>query len=440
MRRSLHAVLVALLSLSLTADAAKACWYLRHGHRRHAARVVCAPASAAWPAHACEPMDGGRPHDGWATEVVVAEVCGDEGSVAADCQPCDASALSAGVEVHSFEEVACGPEVDCCGEGTDAIVTSEEATVGVEVTSESILDATQPVEAAVAEPVPAEETVHGLPVEEAASVITPEPTAAAGEPIEPVLIPTPDTVPVTAATPTPVEPTPVEPAAAHEAAAPAAEPLVPDATQEPEATPATTAPTEPAGEPVPQPELPGESVEEPAVEAPAPVEEAEEENLFEEADKAPGEPAEEAVEMPADEPADAAEEPAEEPLTDTESADAEPATEPSEPPTAEPGEGDAVEEPAAGTEEPAAEPGPFDNTRHGRPRRWIDASGAYATVGSLIGLHREAATIRTADGRTVVVPLERLSDHDRAFVNEAGARLASLREPGAASPTDTAGL
>jgi hypothetical protein len=71
-------------------------------------------------------------------------------------------------------------------------------------------------------------------------------------------------------------------------------------------------------------------------------------------------------------------------------------------------------------------------------RRWVDASGEHATVGALVDLRGDAVEIRKANGRTVIVPLGRLSAIDRTYAAEAGARLAA-RTP-APQPTDTAGL
>jgi hypothetical protein len=59
-------------------------------------------------------------------------------------------------------------------------------------------------------------------------------------------------------------------------------------------------------------------------------------------------------------------------------------------------------------------------------------------VGTLVGVSDREAEILRADGRTIRVPLERLSPHDRDYAAEAQPRL--LAGPKAPQPTDTAGL
>jgi hypothetical protein len=118
----------------------------------------------------------------------------------------------------------------------------------------------------------------------------------------------------------------------------------------------------------------------------------------------------------------------------------EPATESETAPTAaEPAEDAAPEEPATDARE--TESDPFSDA-HRQPveplRRWVDASGQHATVGVLVDVGGDAVEIRKANGRSVRVPLERLSRIDRAYAAEAGPRLAG-RVP-APQPTETAGL
>jgi hypothetical protein len=79
---------------------------------------------------------------------------------------------------------------------------------------------------------------------------------------------------------------------------------------------------------------------------------------------------------------------------------------------------------------------PFSATEPAR--RWIDATGRYAVVGTLLAVRQATAEIRTADGRTVTVPLDRLSPHDREYAEQAGGR--QLAGPAAPQPTDTAGM
>jgi hypothetical protein len=90
----------------------------------------------------------------------------------------------------------------------------------------------------------------------------------------------------------------------------------------------------------------------------------------------------------------------------------------------------------ANEEEAEAAADPFSATEPAR--RWIDATGRYAVVGTLLAVRDATAEIRTANGRTVGVPLDRLSPHDREYAEQAGARL--LAGPAAPRPTDTAGM
>jgi hypothetical protein len=57
-------------------------------------------------------------------------------------------------------------------------------------------------------------------------------------------------------------------------------------------------------------------------------------------------------------------------------------------------------------------------------------------VGALVAVRGAAVEIRTAGGRSIVVPLARLSDYDRSYADAAAQRLAA-RAPGT---RDTAGL
>jgi hypothetical protein len=156
--------------------------------------------------------------------------------------------------------------------------------------------------------------------------------------------------------------------------------------------------------------------EAPAVETPAP--------LADETTPTPDATAEDAA--PA---ADTAEKPTEEPPA----ADADQAADAAVPP-AEPQEPATEKADQSEPAEPAADP--FSTTEPAR--RWIDATGRYAVVGTLLAVHEATAEIRTADGRTVTVPLDRLSPHDRAYAEQAGPRL--LAGPAAPRPSDTAGL
>jgi hypothetical protein len=182
---------------------------------------------------------------------------------------------------------------------------------------------------------------------------------------------------------------------------------------------------EPAEEPMAEP-----LDAQPGIEAPAPTPAVvpEEPNLFEEADAAS------ASAMPLD----AATLPLADPVPSGDEGLSEPASEPSddEPmPAQEEPAADAVkgDEPAT----PAADP--FDAAnRSGEPvRRWIDRTGAYAVVGTLVAVREDGTCVLAAAGRMLTVPLAALSDHDRDYASRAEGRLAAAASRQA---RDTAGL
>ncbi len=71
-------------------------------------------------------------------------------------------------------------------------------------------------------------------------------------------------------------------------------------------------------------------------------------------------------------------------------------------------------------------------------RRWIHACGDRSLVARLVGLSGPATCLLEIGSRRIAVPLDRLSDHDRSYVDRAVERLAAAR--GAAQAVDTAGL
>jgi hypothetical protein len=87
---------------------------------------------------------------------------------------------------------------------------------------------------------------------------------------------------------------------------------------------------------------------------------------------------------------------------------------------------------------PAAEPAAEPRAAREPLRRWIDDTAAYAVVGRLIDVRDDRVEILKADGRSVTVPLARLSGLDRDYVAGAAGRIASNR-PRSPRPTDTAG-
>jgi hypothetical protein len=478
-RRPLHCLLVALLIVSLSVDTARACWYLRHAHRVHAA-------------HACPPMPAC--HGGWTHAVVVSDVAVGHGWAADPCVETvvfDAGPFENGSLV---EEIACGATVECCDgqvahQANETVVTEHSVT-----TMES-----DPIVSAPTTPLTFE---NPAVVAESAPAATPAPAPAepvpAPAPIEPVPAPQGEQSVVSIAEPQPVNPVPpaeqaVQPASVDTPVEPVIpEPAAPDREKMDEQVENATAPGDTPVEPIlpepqpPAPELPATPAEpvapaeavpeepQPAAPAapaemleeqapPAAPEEPAEPNLFEEADASPVPPAAaetvepapfEAPSAPADEPPATPDATADEsaPAAATEEApmqDEAGADETAVPETdAEVPAEDAPVTPAESSEPPAEEAGeevdpaadaaadPFSATEPAR--RWIDATGRYAVVGTLLAVRQATAEIRTADGRTVTVPLDRLSRHDREYAEQAGGRL--LAGPAAPRPTDTAGM
>jgi predicted component of type VI protein secretion system len=184
--------------------------------------------------------------------------------------------------------------------------------------------------------------------------------------------------------------------------------------EEPEA-PAAQAPAEP--EPMIE-EEPAAAIEPPAVEEP---------NMFEEVEHAggPTAPIDEVTPFPADAP-----------LSDAPLSDAAAPPMP-EPPAADNAPEPASEEPAA--DEPATED-PFDAAGANEPvRRWIDRTGGYAVVGTLVAVGEDGTCELAAAGRRLRVSIEALSDHDRDYARQATTRL-TAGPAGKPATGDTAGL
>jgi hypothetical protein len=322
---------------------------------------------------------------------IVVTACADW---SAGCDPCSppvvvlAPVQAWGGWVDGCELVAAAVPLGCCGEAVEAgmVVVEAPADVAVEAAPRVEVDV-EPTVAPAAEPVAAPAVAAGEPtlhVPPAAVAAVPELVA-----VEPKSV--------------------VEPAAAEQ---PVSEPQA-------------------EAEPAPEP-----AIEQPPVAEPPPAPEPRKiPNIFEEVEAAALEssPAPAAIEpSPAEEPA-VAEPAVAEPVV------AEPAVE--EPAVAEP----AAEAPAAPPKPDAAEPSgaePSADTARTAPveprRRWIDAAGAHATVGSLVDVRGDRVEILKANGRTITVPIDRLSDFDRDYVSEAGLRLAARR--GGPASRDTAGL
>ena len=184
--------------------------------------------------------------------------------------------------------------------------------------------------------------------------------------------------------------------------------------KEPE-VPAAPAPAEP--EPMIE-EEPAAAIEPPAVEEP---------NMFEEVERAGGPTA--PIDAVTPFPADA-------PLPDAPLPDAAAPPMP-EPPAADNAPEPASEEPAA--DEPATED-PFDAATANEPvRRWIDRTGGYAVVGTLVAVGEDGTCELAAAGRRLRVSIEALSDHDRDYARQATTRL-TAGPAGKPATGDTAGL
>jgi hypothetical protein len=262
-------------------------------------------------------------------------------------------------------------------------------------------------------------------------------TVAPEQPSEPIVAVEPTPTPVEPA-PTPAEPIvppqhPAEPGVA--AVAPVVPHLQPALDTERDVEPAVAiepAPAEPVVEAEPTPKPAPDAT---AVETPAPPVQP---NLFEEVE-APADSAPDATE-PAAQPDEPTSAPAADNLFGTDAAAQEPVDEPvASDPAADPTSAPDAVAPAPAADEPAAPSAadPFGNTGSEPMRRWIDDTGSYATVGMLVELRADGVEIRKGNGRSVIVPLDRLSAHDRSYAAAAGARLAAERT---ASSSSTAGL
>lgn len=417
MRRWLHCLLIGVLTCSLSVDTAKACWYLRHTHAACGCwRPVCPPV-AAWPTcHEVVVSD-----TAWCGEPVCGEV------VIVEVWPGDVCCTEG---VSAVAAPVVGQHVQPRGTAVAGAAVAEPAgAAGAGNAASEPVVAAEPTRPAPAAPAPKEPVAAQQP--------TPEAGVATVAPSVPQLKPAADAAPavetVVALEPAPTEPTPVEPA-------PVEPDVVKPAAEQPpavESKPAEPTPVEPVAEPEPAPV-------EPVAEPPAPPAEP---NIFEEVEAeadaailgaaAPEEDA--GSDEPSAEPAGGdvfgaaeADPAAEAPLAEPA---AEPATEAADDATTPAAESPA-DAPASG--EPAEDQAdPFSDASREPLRRWVDVTGSYATVGMLVDVRSDAVEIRKSNGRTVVVPLERLSEHDRAYAADAGARLAAERAP---SSRETAGL
>ncbi len=478
MRRSLHGLLVGVLTFWIPLDSAVAGWWLHH-HPRHAMPVAWGPVLPC----------GGPPLEwgpGWSGAVVI------------DDRPLFAPAIAPAPVVFVIESaviVEAAPAIqwgaspvvesvgdDCCTTSfaePDDVVISEgvisSAAIIHDGASDCACDACSG-EATVGDPIDVEGTtpygaLMGGATTTARPVDVPPPAIPGTETVPEPEAATPLEIPGAAATTTsadtaaPTLPTP-EPSAASSSVL---EPWEPKTVQRDSAADVEPAPDLDTRSEVPAAtedddatafETPAmeEGIDETIEEAPAAPVKPKRRNLFDEvpADEADAfeapqgdddsglpvdafeAPADQGFEAPADEPMDDApmtEEPAttddgfESPLE--EAMDEAPADEQDT-------EEAPVEEPA--TEEAPAEADPFDSGilhTPGQPsRRWQDDTGRHSTTGRLVEVHADSVRILKATGRHTTVPMARLSAADREHVD--GITLAAGRAADRAG--DTAGL
>jgi hypothetical protein len=467
-RRCLHTLLIALLALALSTDAARACWFLR-------ARRQCRPAVVSRPSP--------PPASSGCGEVVV-------------------------VQKWSVQDGCCPPAVACCEE---SVVVAHESAPASEVIGDR--DAESLTQSVVRE----QPTLAGdgqAPVDPTDP--PPEPPAPRSELVQPASNnePLPDLEPVE-----PVEDLPAGDPKGDSplsGTVPEADPEMQDddlppadvaeeEMQDEDAPglplpPVTEAPADEAEERAdkapprrPLPPLPGidddeppmeEEAAEPAIEAADPVEPAPavepepepeaEPNLFEEfedGDTAGADAEEEMAEeemveedaagslFPGDDdpipPAGPAAEPADLPFDDDPIADGTDPLMADDEDAAAPAPdvvGDSEDEPLpapADDSDPFAETDDPDSLASAEPvRRWIHASGAHSLVARLVEVEADGSCLLETEGRQIRVPLANLSGHDRDYLRAAGVRLAALREAreraaaATSTPqaTDTAGL
>ena len=223
--------------------------------------------------------------------------------------------------------------------------------------------------------------------------------------------------PVAAPAPTLAEPVELPPATADlPMLQPASESVQQTTALAPNDSAKAKEPEVPAAPAEPEPmieEEPAAAIEPPAVEEP---------NMFEEVERAggPTAPIDAVTPFPADAPLPDAAAP---PMP--------------EPPAADNAPKPASEEPAA--DKPATED-PFDATGANEPvRRWIDRTGGYAVVGTLVAVGEDGTCELAAAGRRLRVSIEALSDHDRDYARQATTRL-TAGPAGKPATGDTAGL
>lgn len=190
MRRCLHAFLVGVLTLSMSMNAARACWYLRHGcHARH--HVVCPPVfqaipvGVAGPAVACCGECGGDAGGEWqvVADVTVGELL--EG-VAPSCD-CGGGFVAleseTAVEIHDGVTSVVGPAVEYLAASEHPVADGHEVAESIAVPqptlAEPVAEKPAPVSSVVPDLKPAEDVRQavalGEPEKQAEVVLPAEP-------------------------------------------------------------------------------------------------------------------------------------------------------------------------------------------------------------------------------------------------------------------------
>jgi hypothetical protein len=58
-----------------------------------------------------------------------------------------------------------------------------------------------------------------------------------------------------------------------------------------------------------------------------------------------------------------------------------------------------------------------EQDRAARTRTWTDAAGKYSVVAEFSGMSSDVVLLRKADGKTIKIPLDKLSDADREWID-----------------------
>ena len=465
MRRSIHALIVSLLCLTLFVDTAKACWHRRHRSRSHATcRPVTCPSSCSQPVWRDLPPGW----DGSMADVVISdrplyevhESTGHAGIPVECCVPCDGSAhASVDFATEVFEQPA-------VAHAAVPKTMAEESVVvhGPTVVIDTIpKPAAQPVAPPAAPPMPLlfQQPAAGL----TAKAAEPNTSAAAEDPL-PTL------------KPAPVVPSAITPASGAKPMATAAIDDAAATTPTSESDDATNQPTTPAPAPAPAAATPMPPAEPAPAEdlaggpaMPAPVAEPPAENLFDEFDdeeeetpsqRPAGKKSPEPSKEPVDEEADAFSDdaaPSKKPAVTDEPDGAAAAKEPEMTEDAdEEADGDAAEKPAEESDPtpakaaPPAEDAPQEKPAEADPaaaafmvpdepmRCFRDATGDHQIMGWLVELHTDSVRILKANGRYTMVRMDLLSAADQAYASEVGTSLATKRQGDPLASHDTAGL